>query len=120
MTVEELEALELPVDSSPETALYCDSAIDWLIENTILEIDKGNLQETVKALPSGAKLFICKYFEIMSIGGTGVASESIGGMSQSFTNENKNVLLWQQAKDLIGIKYLKGQVKSIPNVSKWA
>lgn len=113
MTVEELKVLNLPIEANAETALYCGAAIDWIEENTILPIDD------IAALPDGAKLFICKYHEVMSVGGNGVASESIGGMSQSFTTDNKAGLLWQLASELIGSKYLKGQVHSVPNVSKW-
>ena len=118
MTVEELTALNLPIEASEEVCLYVEAGIDWLIDNTILEIDKTDLVASVEALPAGAKLFICRYYDIMATGGTGVASESIGGMSQSFTTESKTTLLWQLAKEVIGA-YLKGQVNSIPHISKW-
>ena len=118
MTLEELKALNLPIDADATTCLYVGAAIDWLVDNTTLPISKDNLHESIAALPDGAKLFICKYYEIMSIGGTGVVSESIGGMSQAFSTESKASLIWQAAKELIGT-YLKGQVRSIPNVSKW-
>ena len=118
MTQEELKALDLPIEITGETALYTEAAIDWLIAHTTLSIDKGDLANSVAALPAGAKLFMCRYYEVMSTGGNGIASESIGGMSQSFTTENKNTLLYQLASELIG-QYLKGQVSSIPNMSKW-
>lgn len=118
MTLEELKALNLPIDGTQETALYVEAAIDWLLDNTILVIDKADLVASVGNLPAGAKLFICRFYEVMSVGGNGVTSESIGGMSQAFSTESKTSLLWQLAKELIG-KYLKGQVHSIPNVSKW-
>ena len=117
MTVEELKALELPIEATASTSLYVGAAIDWLKSNTTLEIDKKNLQENVKALPDGAKLFICRYYEIMSSDNT-VASESIGGMSQTFNSNTKTSLLYELARELIG-DYLKGQVQSVPNVSKW-
>ena len=118
MTVEELTALALPIEANEETCLYTEAAIDWLLANTTLVVDKADLIASVEALPAGAKLFICRYYDIMATGGTGVASESIGGMSQSFTTESKTTLLWQLASELIGA-YLKGQVHSVPNVSKW-
>lgn len=118
MTVEELKALNLPIEATDETALYTEAAIDWLLENTILVIDKDDLVASVEKLPAGAKLFICRYYDVMATGGNGVASESIGGMSQSFTTDSKASLLWQLASELIG-SYLKGQVHSVPNVSKW-
>lgn len=118
MTVEQLTALNLPIEANEETALYIEAGLDWLAQNTILEIDKDNIESSVAAFPAGAKIFLCKYFEIMQTGGAGIASESIGGMSQSFTTDTKTVLLWNIAKELLS-GYLKGQVKSIPNVSKW-
>ena len=118
MTVDELKELGLPIAATDTACLYVGSAIDWLIENTTLDIDKDNLQDSIKALPDGAKLFICRYMDVMETGGNGVASESIGGMSQSFTTESKTTLLWQLARGLIGA-YLKSQIHSVPNVSKW-
>ena len=47
-----------------------------------------------------------------------VTSESIGGMSQSFGTASKAAQLWNIASELIG-GYLKSQVSSVPNVSKW-
>lgn len=117
MTVEELTALNLPIKATDITCLYVGAAFDWLETNTTLVIDKDNLQESVAALPDGAKLFICRYHEIMSTDGN-VTSESIGGMSQSFGGLSKETQLWQLASELIR-PYLKGQVRSVPNVSKW-
>jgi len=117
MTVQELEQLSLPIEADDATCLYIEAAIDWINDNTTLVIDKDDLVESVAALPAGARLFLCRYCEVMSADGT-VASESIGGMSQSFNTATKTNLLYQLAKELIG-KYLKGQVHSVPNVSKW-
>lgn len=119
MTVEELQALELPIEEATnEIALYIEAAIDWVNKNTKLNIDKADLVTSVAALPAGAKLFLCRYYDVMSTGGTGVSSESIGGMSQSFTTDSKKTLLWQLASELLD-GYLLGQVRSVPNVSKW-
>jgi hypothetical protein len=117
MTVEELKALELPIDADAMSALYVGAAVDWLNTNTTLEIDKGNLKESIAALPDGAKLFLCRYRDVMTTDGT-VASESIAGMSQTFNNTSKTALLYQLAIELIP-SYLKSQVQSIGNVSKW-
>ena len=117
MTAEELKALDLPIKADNETALYVGAGIDWINSNTTLVIDKENLPESVKALPDGAKLFLCRYTEIMSTD-SNVTSESIGGMSQSFGTASKASLLYQLASELMG-EYLKGQVRSVPNVSKW-
>lgn len=118
MTVEDLKALDLPIEANAETALYTESAIDWVNSNTTLKIDKADLVTSVTALPAGAKLFLCKYYEVMVTGGTGISSESIDGMSQSFSTESKKTLLWQLASELLN-GYLKGQVHCCPNVSKW-
>lgn len=117
MTVEELKALSLPIEADAMTALYVGAAIDWVNTNTTLKIDKENLQESVAALPDGAKLFLCRYSGVMSTD-SNVTSESIGGMSQSFGNSTKAAQLWQLASELMG-EYLKGQVRSVPHVSKW-
>lgn len=117
MTVEELARLSLPIETSKANALYVGAAIDWLNNHTKLQVDKEHLQDSVEALPDGAKLFLCRYCEILSTDGN-IASESIGGMSQTFANASKAQQLWQIASELMG-SYLKGQVSSIPNVSKW-
>lgn len=118
MTVEELKTLDLPIEANNETCLYVEAAIDWINSNTKLVIDKADLVTNVAALPAGAKLFLCRYYDVMATGGNGVASESIGGMSQSFTEDSKNSLLWRLASELMG-GYLLGQVHSVTNVSKW-
>lgn len=117
MTIDELKSLELPMTANGSTLLYVGAALDWLQANTTLEFDKNDT-ESIKALPDGAKLFICKYYDVMGANTAGVTSESIGGMSQSFSTETKNALLFQYASELIGA-YLKGQVSSVPNVSNW-
>lgn len=116
MTADELTMLELPVEATEEAALYVDAALDWLSDHTKLKFNKEDM-DSIKALPSAAKLFLCKYYEIMAAG-TNVTSESIGGMSQSFSDRTKEELLWQTANGLLG-GYLLSQVQSIPHVSKW-
>lgn len=118
MTIEELTALNLPIEATAETCLYIEAAIDWINGNTKLDIDKADLVASVEALPAGGKLFLCRYYDVMATGGNGVSSESIGGMSQSFSTESKNTLLWQLAKELLN-GYLIGQVRSVAHMSKW-
>lgn len=117
MTLEELKALKLPIEESEINRLYVGAAIDWINKHTTLTVDKKNVADSVAALPDGAKLFICKYCDILSTDGN-VTSESIGGMSQSFGSYTKAQQLWQLASELMG-DYLIGQVHSIGNVSKW-
>ena len=117
MTIEELQALDLPVEATQMNCLYVGSAIDWMNHQTKLFIDKENLSESMAALPDGAKLFICRYCEILSTN-SNVTSESIGGMSQSFGTMSKTQQLWQVATELLG-PFLKSQVSCVPNISKW-
>lgn len=118
MTVQELTALNLPIEANAETCLYVEAAIDWINTNTTLSVNKSNLAASFADLPAGAKIFVCRYYDVMATGGNGVTSESIGGMSQSFGSESKAALLYRLASELM-TGYLKGQVKSIGNVSKW-
>lgn len=117
MTIEELKALNLPIEATEMNCLYVGAAIDWVNDKTKLVIDKENLQESITALPDGAKLFLCRYCEILTTD-SNVTSESIGGMSQSFGTMSKTQQLWQIAMELMG-KSLKSQVSSVGNVSKW-
>ena len=117
MTVEELKALDLPIEANAKTCLYVGAAIDWINQHTTLKVVSESLKESVAALPDGAKLFLCRYYEVMSTDGN-VTSESIGGMSQAFGTASKASQLWQLASELMGA-YLIGQVRSVPNVSKW-
>lgn len=101
MTAEELTALGLPfADTSPETCLMAEAALEWLQTHTTLEFDASDA-ESVKGLPAGARLFLVKFTELQSASG-GITSESIAGMSQSFDTANNNALLWQFARELLG------------------
>lgn len=118
MTVDELNSLNLPFHNpTNETCLYVESALDWLEQNTTLEFDKTDIQ-SVKNLPSGAKLFLLKFNDVMTVNTT-VTSESLGGMSQSFSTSSKNNLLMDLANDLLG-SYLKSSFTFIPAVRKWS
>ncbi len=116
MTACDLGILELPIDATDEMVLYVTAGLEWLQAHTKLVFDKNDI-ESVGALPAGAKLFLCKYAEIM-IAPDNVSSESIGGMSQSFTQKSKDTLIWEAAQSLLNEKLLS-QVRSVPHVSKW-
>lgn len=99
MTVDELSALDLPLDvTDGTTALTVESGLDWIARNTTFEIDLS------KPLPANVKLFLVKFTETMLQNGT-VASESIAGMSQSFSTEGAGFLLRQYASELLGDYY---------------
>lgn len=116
MTKQQIELLQLgitPIDD--RVVLIVGSALEWLQKNTILNIDLNN-DETLKALPNCARLFIVQYFDLNMLS-TGVSSESISGLSQSFNN-NKSDLLWQIAEELLG-DYLKSKVSFVAASSRW-
>lgn len=103
----------IQIDDTPTAALYAESALDWIVNKTTLEIDKSDLS----TLTAGAKLFILKFGEIMSANAT-VTSESIAGLSQSFSIEARNNLLYDLALDLLN-GYLKPQIKFTVAEKRW-
>lgn len=104
----------IPINDDAKSLLHAESALDWLRDNTTLEISQSDLSN----LPAGAKLFITKYGEIMSTNAM-VASESIGGMSQSFNTANKSNLIYDLAYDCSLGKYLKSQVTFTAAQKRW-
>lgn len=117
MTIDDLHLLNLPFDNpTEETCLYVEAGLDWLAENTTLVFDANDLK-TIKALPSGAKLFLLKFTDIMTTNNT-VVSESIGGMSQSFRDISRNDLLLELASELLG-NHIKSSFNFVPAIQKW-
>ena len=112
MTQEALTKLNLGLTLDTKTEIILNAGVEWLAENTT--IDTANTDK----FPSCAKLFLIKFCEIQNIQ-TGVASESIEGLSLSFdSSSNKNDLLWQIAEELLG-SYLKGRVRFVPATRRW-
>lgn len=118
MTAEELKEIGIPCDDTSEkTCLMAQCAVEWLSEHTTLSIDTQDV-ESLKRLPACAKLFIYKYTEV-SDRSTGVTSESIGGMSQSFDTSNSGLsMIWDLAEELLS-PYLKPRSSFIPAKRKW-
>lgn len=116
MTVELLKDTGVPLEPTAENVLLLGAGFDWLEENTTLQFNKENPEE-VKALPDMVKLFLCRYAELMGNSGL-ITSESIGGLSQSFSSTQRSALLWDAAQTLLG-PWLKSQVSSVPSVSRW-
>ena len=117
MTAEELMAAGIPLTSNDAVSvLRAEAALDWMHEHTTLEFDKANM-ESIKALPACAKLFVEQYSDVMKRR-VGVASQSIEGLSQSFSTTDKSTELWQIANSLLGA-YLKSQVRVIPARRRW-
>lgn len=99
----------LPSDTTDE--LFVSSALEWLEENTTIDV------EDEETFPESAKLFVFKYVEVMKSNGT-VASESIAGMSQSFTTKALQDQIWELAYALLG-PWLKSQVVFKASTRKW-
>ena len=81
-----------------------------------LVFDKND-PKSLAALPAGVKLFLVQYKKIAEKD-LSVASESINGLSQSFTTADKSSLLLQAAQQLLG-KYLKSSFSFVPSIGKW-
>lgn len=95
--------------------LKANAALEWLMENTSLEVDPED-HASIEKLPASAKLFIGKYVEIMGLN-AGVSSQSIEGLSLSYATADKSTMLWQLAQSLLS-GYLR-QVKVYPAKRRW-
>jgi len=114
MTANDMTVLGLPLDTAdPETAVMVESSLDWVAQNTTLKLD------LTKELPSNVKLFAIKYCELMNQS-VGVSSESLGGMSQSFSVTTGEIgkILADLAAQLFGSAY-KGRNRFVPAVNRW-
>lgn len=117
MTIDNIKELNLPIGIVTDlTCLQVDSALEWIRDNTTLEFELNDI-ESIKALPSGVRLFILKYIEVFSLN-AGISSESIEGLSQSFNTRQNDKLLKQYAKTFLS-KYLKPNVKFISAQQYW-
>lgn len=114
MTADSFINAGIPIEDDATSLLHAEAAVDWLKENTTLDFSQSDLT----TLPAGAKLFITKYGEIMSTNAM-VASESLGGMSQSFNTAARSGIIYDLAYDCSLGKYLKSQVKFITAQSRW-
>ena len=112
----DVQVLNLNLPEDGVTSLMAESALNWVLENTTLKFDITNTEE-MEALPASVKLFVLKYLEVMSVR-SGVSSESIEGLSQSFNSSDKAGLLFELAETLLG-KWLVSPVSFVPAVSRW-
>lgn len=113
MTASDFIDAGITIEDTNIAVLYAEAALDWIENNTTLVVERSNLA----SLPAGAKLFIFEYGRIMKQDKT-VASESLGGMSQSFNTESRENMLYDLASEFLG-KYMKSQVKVISAKRKW-
>lgn len=107
-----LEKLGLP--ATAENRLYIAGAYQWLSDNTTMDMsDPYNI-------PPVALLFMLQYVDVIQRIGGGIASESLGGMSQSFTTGSGS--LWAAINDLANSllwPYLKSNVTVFTGESQW-
>lgn len=114
MTAEEFKGLALPVPEGSQ--LYVESGLEWLRDNTTLKLDTEDM-ESVKALPSSARLFLVKFCEVCSRD-SGVTGEGVGPMFQSFTADSVSKQTAALARQLLKT-YLKPNVTFIPCKRRW-
>lgn len=106
ITQEQFKAIGLDVDE-----LTGNAAIEWIAAKTTIDTTD------ITKLSASARLFIKKYAEIDGIP-SGVASENIEGLSQSFNQTKSEDLIWDIARKYIG-QYLKSGIKFIPAQNRW-
>lgn len=111
MTKEQIERLNLGVELDTMTELIISTGVDWMKENTTINT------EDIDNFPNCAKLFLIKFCDIQNLQ-TGVSSESIQGLSHSFTTD-KNSMIWQLAESLLGGYLNGGQVRFVAASSRW-
>lgn len=87
-----------------------ESALEWISKNTTFDV-------TTDPLPASVEMFIGKYAEVMGLR-PGVASESISGLSQSFSGDI-STLLKQYASELIGEEYMMSEVRFVQAVGRY-
>lgn len=108
-TPEELAQAGIAPDATAADCLWVESGLDWLRQRTTLSLPEG---VSLAGLPAGAKLFLRQYAEQLQR--SGITSESIEGLSQSFSSESLDVLLSQLAQSLLpawyqGVQFLPKQ-----------
>ncbi len=113
MTSEDIKNMGLP----DLDVLTVQAAFEWILANTTLEFDINNPDE-LKTLPSCVKLFVIKFCNVLDLP-VGVSSESIGGMSQSFDNTQRQWLVSQYADELLS-EYMKSGVKVFRAQNRWS
>lgn len=118
MNAEELIAAGIPLSGNDAMELLrAEAALDWMAESTTLKFDKADAK-SLEALPACAKLFVVKFGETMRLR-SGVTSQSIEGLSQSFDSGNStDDLIMSLAKSLLG-SYLKSQVTIFQAKRRW-
>lgn len=111
MTKEQIQSLDIGIDTSDNAAfLSANAALEWIAENTTIDTTD------IEHLPYRAKLFISKFCEVNAIQ-SGISSESIDGLSQSFSGDNANLIM-DLANSLLSSD-LKSRVRFVTAERKW-
>ncbi len=111
ITAEQIVQAGIFTEADSQDCLWVESGLGWLRVHTTLPIDMLSLKE----LPAGAKLFLQKYCDVMERGG--VQSESIEGLSQSFTDDSAESMLIQLAQNLLPEYF--SSFRFVPKVQQW-
>lgn len=112
-----IEVLRLgikPIDD--RLCLLVESGLLWVLKNTTLKFQIDSVKD-LERLPANVKLFIVKYVEIMRLR-SGITSESISNLSQSFDTTDKNALLWEAAEELLS-DVLKSRATFVSARNRW-
>lgn len=117
MTIDEVYEIGIPIENlSRRGTIVVESAFEWILNHTTLEFDKKDIAQ-LEALPACVKLFVAKFYDIMNLP-VGISSESIEGMSQSFTSQQKDDILSEYAEQLLGDS-IKSSAVVIQARKKW-
>lgn len=110
LTAEQLVSAGIFPEADAQDCLWVESGLAWLKVHTTLPT------LSLEELPAGAKLFLQQYCDVMQRGG--VASESIEGLSQSFSAVSQNSLLITLAQNLLPEYFTAFQF--VPKQQYWA
>lgn len=112
MTKEQIQSLNIGIDVDDNTAfLSANAALEWITENTTIDTTD------IEHLPYRAKLFISKFCEVNAVQ-SGISSESIDGLSQSFTSGDNASMIWDLAYSLLSGD-IKSRVRFVTAERKW-
>lgn len=112
MTNAQIASLNLGISPIDErTTIIINAGLEWLERNTTIDTNDAD------NLPSCAKLFLIKFFDIYMLNQT-VSSESISGLSQSYKSNDISSLISDAASELLG-SYLISSVRFVSASNRW-
>ncbi len=117
LTLDDFQAAGIPLQGDGQTVLLqANAAAEWLAANTTLSLDPLDAA-SLQALPSTAKLFIAQFCALVNKP-IGVTSESIEGLSQSFSSGDRSNDIWVLADSLLS-DWIPSQVGIFPAKQRW-